>query len=138
MLTVAIDHPPVLELSLDQPDPAAVAALERISSLCHLPPLEAAARLAELLAIEPLGTRFFRQFRNTFEQFRRRCRLGPSAADHGSLALLQLTRVLFLYFVQSKGWLDGRDDFIARAVDDCLGRRGRFTATSCDRSSSAR
>ena len=31
--------------------------------------------------------------------------------------------MLFLYFVQSKGWLDGRGDFIARAVDDCLGRR---------------
>ena len=63
VLTIAIDHPPVLELSLDQPDPAAVAALERISGLSELPPLEAAARLAELLAIEPLGTRFFRQFR---------------------------------------------------------------------------
>jgi len=123
VLTIAIDRPPVLEVSLDQPDPAAVAALERISALRDLPPLEAAARLADLLAIEPLGTRFFRQFRNTFERFRLAMPEGPAASDHGSLALLQLTRVLFLYFVQSKGWLDGRDDFIARAVDDCLSRR---------------
>ena len=123
VLSIAINHPPVLELSLDHPDPAAVAALERIASLRDLPPLEAAARLAELLAIEPLGTRFFRQFRSTFEQFREAIPGEPSPADRNSLALLQLTRVLFLYFVQSKGWLDGRSDFIARGVDDCLGRR---------------
>jgi len=122
VLTVAIDDAPVLELSLHQPDRAAVAALERIPALRDLPSLEAAARLADLLAIEPLGTRFFRQFRHTFEQFRGAMSAGPSASDRNSLALLQLTRVLFLYFVQSKGWLDGRADFIARAVDDCLGR----------------
>jgi hypothetical protein len=123
VLTVAIDRPPVLELSLDQPDPAAVAALERITSLRDLPPLEAAARLAEFLAIEPVGARFFRQFRHTCEQFHAAMPAGPSTADRRALALLQLTRVLFLYFVQSKGWLDQRPDFIARAVDDCLGRR---------------
>lgn len=123
VLTVAIDHPPLLELSLDQPDPAAVAALERIAALRDLPPLEAAARLAELLSIEPLGSRFFRQFRHTFEGFRTVLPAGPSSGEKDALALLQLTRVLFLYFVQSKGWLDGRPDFLARAVDDCLMRR---------------
>ncbi len=123
VLTVAIDHPPILELSLDQPDAAAVAALERIASLRDIPPLEAAARLAELLVIEPLGARFFRQFRHTFESFQGAMPVGPSTADRGALALLQLTRVLFLYFVQSKGWLDGRADFLARAVDDCLVRQ---------------
>ena len=122
VLSVAIDHPPILELSLDQPDPAAVAALERITSLRDLPPLEAAARLAELLAIEPLGARFFRHFRSTFERFKDAMPAGPSAGDRDALALLQLTRVLFLYFVQSKGWLDGRADFLARSVDDCLAR----------------
>ena len=123
VLTVAIDHPPVLELSLDHPDPSAIAALERIAALRDLPPLEAAARLAELLSIEPLGTRFFRQFRRSFEGFQGAMPAGPSTGDKDALALLQLTRVLFLYFVQSKGWLDGRPDFLARAVDDCLVRR---------------
>jgi hypothetical protein len=123
ILTVAIEHPPVLEVSLDQPDAAAVAALERIPALGDVPPLEAAARLAEFLAIEPLGSRFFRQFRRTFESFRAAMPDAPSSGDRDALALLQLTRVLFLYFVQSKGWLDGRADFLARVVDDCLARR---------------
>ncbi|MGH7338604.1 MAG: N-6 DNA methylase, partial [Myxococcota bacterium] len=46
----------------------------------------------------------------------------PEVERH-TLALLQLTRVLVLYFVQSKGWLDGRTDFLARSVDDCLRQR---------------
>ena len=42
------------------------------------------------------------------------------------LALLQLTRVLFLYFVQAKGWLDGSERFLPARVDDCLFRRRRI------------
>jgi len=46
--------------------------------------------------------------------------------DRHSLALLQLTRVLFLYFIQSKGWLDGRLRFLSEEVDGCLRRRRRI------------
>ena len=106
------------------PIAAAVAALERIASLRDLPPLEAAARLAELLAIEPLGAQVLPPVpRTPSSASGSPCPSVHPAADRGALALLQLTRVLFLYFVQSKGWLDGRRDFLARAVDDCLVRR---------------
>ena len=123
VLTVAIDHPPVLELSLDHPDP------QRSPRWNASPPCATSRRSRRRRAwpscssIEPLGTRFFRQFRRTFEGFQGAMPAGPSAGDRNALALLQLTRVLFLYFVQSKGWLDGRADFLARAVDDCLVRR---------------
>jgi len=33
-----------------------------------------------------------------------------------SLACCSLTRVLFLYFIQAKGWLAGRERFLAEAV----------------------
>ena len=46
--------------------------------------------------------------------------------DRRSLALLQLTRVLFLYFIQAKGWLAGRERFLAEEVDRCLARRRRI------------
>ncbi len=123
ILTVALDPIPTLDIALDQPDSVSIAALIRIAEVQGLPPLEAAARLAELLTIEPPGTRFFRQFKQAFQDFRDALPPGPPAEDRAHLALLQLTRVLFLYFVQSKGWLDGRTDFLARAVDDCLRRR---------------
>ena len=51
---------------------------------------------------------------------------GPlPAEDRHALALLQLTRVLFLYFVQAKGWLSGNGRFLAEAVDRCLSRGRR-------------
>ena len=46
--------------------------------------------------------------------------------DRRSLALLQLTRVLFLYFIQAKGWLGGRERFLAEEVDRCLARKRRI------------
>jgi hypothetical protein len=49
---------------------------------------------------------------------------GPlRATDRHAVALLQLTRVLFLYFVQAKGWLAGNPGFLGGQVDRCLARR---------------
>ncbi len=113
---------PVLHLALDHPDDVAVACLERLrgasgSALC------VASRVADALGGEGLGHAFFRAFR---ERLSAMASLLPSripAADRHAVTLVQLTRVLFLYFVQSKGWLDGRADFLARQVDRALSRR---------------
>jgi hypothetical protein len=42
------------------------------------------------------------------------------------LALTALTRVLFLYFVQSKGWLDGDPRYLPRLLQSALNRRLHF------------
>lgn len=123
VVTVALGAIRLHEVPLEHPDPTSLVALSRIGSLRELPSLEAAARLAEILRLEPVGQRFFRKFRHACDAFAAAMPPGPSAADRHALALLLLTRVLFLYFVQSKGWLDARPDFLARAVDDCLRRR---------------
>lgn len=122
VLSVALDGAPSLEVSLDHPDAVALGVLERLSSLSSRGALEGATMLAEWLAIEPPGTRFFRAFRAAFERMRAVLPAGPTPPECDVLALLQLTRVLFLYFVQGKGWLDGRADFIAHHVDACLAR----------------
>lgn len=123
-IAAATPDAPGITLSLDRPDPTGLAALERLPALADATPLEALARLADAVAVEPVGTRFFRRLRLVHAHFVDALPPGPGIADRHALALLQLTRVLFLYFVQSKGWLAGRPDFLARAVDDCL-RRGR-------------
>jgi hypothetical protein len=123
-IAAATPDAPGLTIALERPDPVALAVLERLPSLRDTDALDALSRLADAVAMEPLGTRFFRQFRRTFTRFAEALPPGPPAVDRHALALLQLTRVLFLYFVQSKGWLDGRGDFLARAVDDGL-QRGR-------------
>src|SRR5439155_1363059 len=52
---------------------------------------------------------------------------GPrSRADRHTLALTALTRVLFLYFVQEKGWLDGDRRYLPRLLDGALAARRHF------------
>ncbi|HEU4827837.1 MAG TPA: N-6 DNA methylase, partial [Gemmatimonadales bacterium] len=124
-IAAGFGEPTVLRIGLDGPAPVALASLRRLSGL---PPRSAAAfaaRAADALAGRGIGHEFFRQFRTTVElaagAVAGRALRDPS--HRRSLALLQLTRVLFLYFVQSRGWLDGRLDFLRRAVDECLMRR---------------
>jgi len=125
-IAAATPEAPGVVIAMDRPDPLALAVLDRLPALRGADALAALARLADAMEMEPLGTRFFRQFRRVFARFTEALPPGPPAADRHALALLQLTRVLFLYFVQSKGWLDGRGDFLARAVDDGLARGRRL------------
>ena len=124
-VAVAYDKGAALPIRLDSPGAVALAALRRLRSANATCATGFAARAAEILAGRGAGQEFFCQFRATLDAFASamtaRGRLADS--DRRTLALVQLTRVLFLYFVQSKGWLDGRDDYLAAAVDDCLARR---------------
>lgn len=45
---------------------------------------------------------------------------GPPEATRHAWVLLQVTRLLFLRFVESEGWLDGRREFLGTAVDHAL------------------
>lgn len=131
-IATAFERPEVLRLSLDAPDPVGLACLERLRASSGGTAAAYAARAADALAGRGAGREFFRQFRTTLDAMSDA--IGRSSAAGGprdpaarrNLALLQLTRVLFLYFVQSKGWLDGRPDFLARSVDDCLARGHRL------------
>jgi hypothetical protein len=85
--------------------------------------LATAARVGEALAGAGIDHRFFRAFRQSLDALAAALP-GPASADaRHAYALLQMVRVLFLYFVQSRGWLDGRDDFLIRAVDATLAAR---------------
>jgi hypothetical protein len=124
-IAAGLAEPSVLRLALDEPGAISLASLRRLSGISARSATAFAARAADVLDGRGIGHEFFRRFRSLVD--------AAAAAVHGrrlrdvghrrSLALLQLTRVLFLYFVQSKGWLDGRPDFLNRAVDECLARR---------------
>jgi hypothetical protein len=87
-----------------------------MSGLAH------AAHVASALRLEDAGHRFFRAFHALLGRFAR-AMPHPDSSRRAPLALLQLTRVLFLYFVQSKGWLDGRAAFLREELDRCLRAR---------------
>ena len=82
-------------------------------------------RWCELLGRDALSRRFYR----TLEQ-RLRALAGSlprmPEPDRAELALLCASRLLFLSFLEAKGWLDGDRAFLARQFDACMERGGAF------------
>ena len=122
-LTISLSGAPRLLLDLDRPDATSLAMLRRLDMAAPAGAAAFAAHAAEVLGGEGVGLRFFRQFRLTLERMATGLPGPLSAPDRHALALLQLTRILFLYFVQARGWLAGNAGFLAEAVDRCLARK---------------
>ncbi|HEV8264820.1 MAG TPA: hypothetical protein VGQ06_07700 [Gemmatimonadales bacterium] len=115
---------PCLRLSvvpLPRPTGAALATLERLAPAAGESALALSLRIGEALASEGVTPRFFRAFRATLERLTDRLPAARSRSDRHALALTALTRVLFLYFVQSKGWLDGDSRYLPRLLERALG-----------------
>lgn len=116
LLVIPLEKPPTL-------------ALERLEALRPKPTsntLSHALHVADQLATEIAGERFYAGFRTRLDRMADAIDHRHTAADRQMVALLALTRVLFLYFVQAKGWLDGRADYLRTLLDDCLARHRHF------------
>jgi hypothetical protein len=122
-VAVALDGIPSISIDLDRPAPTALACLGRLAGDGSGGALSYALRVADALSGESAGRRFFQAFSTTLERMAAGLPGPLRGEDRRSLALLQLTRVLFLYFVQAKGWLAGKDRFLAEEVDRCLTRK---------------
>jgi hypothetical protein len=121
-LAVQVDRPAVLVIPQDAPSAAHREQLARLARQADLRGVAYALRAAEILEGEDAGRRFIRAFGETLEAMAASLP-GVPPPRRRDLALLQLTRVLFLYFVEAKGWLDGRPDFLRWAVDTTLAAR---------------
>jgi hypothetical protein len=117
---------PVLTIPVASPDPLHLQLLAELSPRPGTTALALALRAGEVLATEEASDRFFEAFRALVVRAQAAAPPRVSAPDRTLLALLPLTRVLFLYFVQAKGWLDGRPDFLRATLDDALARRRAF------------
>lgn len=71
---------------------------------------------AEALSGRSLDRRFFTEFRAALDHAIDALPARIPRRDRHALALLDLTRVLFLYFVQDRGWLDGRPRFLSEEL----------------------
>ena len=124
-VALGFERLPRIALDLTNSDPETVASLARLAGVPEGGTLAFAAKAADALSAESVGRRFFREFRLTLDRLAAGLPSPMSPDDRHSLALLQLTRVLFLYFIQTKGWL-GRERFLSEQVDHCLDRRRRI------------
>ncbi len=116
----------LVTVPLQRPPGAALATLERLATAAGESALALSLRVGEVLASEGVTPRFFRAFRQVLDRLTNRLTAPQAHSDRHSLALTALTRVLFLYFVQSKGWLDGDRRYLPRLLQTALNRRLHF------------
>ena len=83
------------------------------------------ARWVEILGREALSIRFYRGLERAVDSIAS----SSSAATAGvrnEIALLNTSRLLFLSFLQAKGWLDEDAAFLERQFEQCATKRGGF------------
>jgi len=109
-----------LDIRLDAPDPLALARLGRAAAIPGEHALASAQRIGDALNGLGVDQRFFAGFRRVLEAVIAALPPGIPRLDRHGIGLLLLTRILFLYFVEAKGWLAGRPRFLREEVDRCL------------------
>ncbi|MFN2602363.1 MAG: Eco57I restriction-modification methylase domain-containing protein [Gemmatimonadaceae bacterium] len=84
------------------------------------------SRWLEILGRETVSRNFFRAMQNSVAQLAGS--LSPSLHDSTApdLALLCLSRLLFLSFLETKGWLDGDHAFLANQFAGCMMAGGKY------------
>ena len=84
------------------------------------------SRWLEILGRETVSRNFFRAMQASVAQLA--TSLTPTMPDRPAfdLSLLYLSRLLFLSFLETKGWLDGDHAFLANQFADCMVRGGRY------------
>ncbi|HEX9611675.1 MAG TPA: N-6 DNA methylase [Gemmatimonadales bacterium] len=115
---------------LERPGGTALALLERLAARPGDSALGLSLRVGDALASEPVTPRFFRAFRAMLERFTDALPRPSTRADRHALALTTLTRVLFLYFVQAKGWLDGDRRYLPTLFERAVSGRRHFHRTA--------
>jgi len=122
-ITVACGVARPLDIQLDAPEPLALARLRRAAAIPGEHPLAAAQRIGDALGGLGVDQRFFAGFRRVLDAVIAALPPGIPRLDRHGIGLLLLTRILFLYFVEAKGWLAGRPRFLREEVDRCLSAR---------------
>jgi hypothetical protein len=116
LVALAVDRGRVLPSDVDTL--AAVAAtMPGADLLVH-------GRWLEILGREAISRRFFVALERLVERLADGAQGTGSYNDRREVALLNASRLLFLAFLERKGWLDGDAGFLARVFDDCMARGG--------------
>ncbi|MGI9043692.1 MAG: Eco57I restriction-modification methylase domain-containing protein [Gemmatimonadaceae bacterium] len=83
-------------------------------------------RWVEILGRESLGRKFFRALERTVSQLSASLNPADDESTSAELALLYVSRLLFLSFLETRGLLNGDHGFLANRYSDCMMSGGRF------------
>ena len=120
---------PIIASFLWQPDAVVdsdAETLRALSAIDDAADVVRHARWLEVLGRDSLTRRFFRVLDAHVSGIAAGFPRQVAAQDAREIALLYATRLLFLHFLQAKGWLDGQTSFLADRLDECLIGGGRF------------
>jgi hypothetical protein len=84
------------------------------------------ARWLEILGRESVSRRFFGALEQAVARLANDLRRSASSGEAVELALLYTSRLLFLSFLETKGWLDGDHGFLGNRYADCMVRGGSY------------
>ncbi|HEY4670546.1 MAG TPA: N-6 DNA methylase [Gemmatimonadaceae bacterium] len=84
------------------------------------------ARWLDVLGREAITNRFFRALEKTVEELAMSLTGKVARDERRELALLYVSRLVFLSFLETKGWLNGDFSFLVNGYAGCLARGGRY------------
>ncbi|MGI8496625.1 MAG: Eco57I restriction-modification methylase domain-containing protein [Gemmatimonadaceae bacterium] len=84
------------------------------------------ARWLDVLGRDALTRRFYRALERVVDEIGRTAKGCASEEERAEIALLHVSRLLFLSFLQCKGWLDGDRAFLEHGFDKCMERGGSY------------
>lgn len=83
------------------------------------------ARWIDVLGRDALSTKFYRGLERSVASLAASATVGTDTVRE-EIALLYTSRLLFLCFLEAKGWLAGDRAFLAHRFELCMARQGRF------------
>ena len=84
------------------------------------------ARWLDVLGREAITNRFFRAIERTVNELAASVTGRIERGERRELALLYVSRLIFLSFLESKGWLNGDFSFLASGYSRCMEAGGRY------------
>ena len=84
------------------------------------------ARWLDVLGREAITSRFFRTLQSIVDEFADSLGGGINRAERRELALLYLSRLIFLSFLETKGWLNGDFGFLSNGYSRCISENGFY------------
>jgi hypothetical protein len=101
-------------------------ALASLAATIDAADVLAHASWLEVLGRESLTRRFYRTLESVVANVADEAQTDAPAADRHELALLHLSRLLFLSFLETKGWLNGDRRFLENGFLSCMERGGSY------------
>ena len=84
------------------------------------------SRWLDVLGREAITRRFFSALQGAVAELAASLSGRVSQAERGELALLYISRLIFLSFLESRGWLNGDFGFLGNGYSRCISEGGRY------------